>query len=400
MRLQHLRPVRRLAIVALALLLAACATPTPRSPMPEPVAVAPPTAEILRPAMPPPAAKIQVLEDVPVADLWQRYREQRYWKSCELTPAVQRWTALYAGRPERFAQTLQPILPLMEYVLEEALALGLPSEVILIPIVESHYRSDARGPGGALGMWQLMPDTGRRFGLGRSGGLDERTDVQLATHAALRLLAIDSEAFDANAKLVFAAYNAGGYRMRKALHGREMNGVRSLAGLGLTRTTENYIDKIKALNCLFSEPERFNLALPTLDPEQRLRPFVPERSIDPAAAAKLLGLDEAQLRNWNRAAFARAASDSTRPLLLPVGALAPLQEAVSADRLASVSPRTPAATEFVVVGKRSHRVVAGDSLWAIATRYRVRLADLMRWNGLNGRSVLRLGQVLTLEATP
>lgn len=399
MPLQFLRPLPSLGIAALVLLLAACATPATRPPAREPVAGAPPTAQLLRRALPPPAPKLQVLEAEPVPDLWQRYAEQRYWKACELTPAVQRWTALYAGKPERFAQNLEPLLPLMDYVLGEALALSLPSEVMLIPIVESYYRSDARGPGGALGMWQLMPDTGRRFGLVRTGGFDERTDVQLATHAALQLLAIDAEAFDANAKLVFAAYNAGGYRMRKALNGREMNGVRSLAGLGLTRTTENYIDKIKALNCLFSEPERFNLVLPTLDPGQRLRPFVPERSIDPAAAAKLLGLDEVRLHNWNRAAFARAASDSTRPLLLPVSALAPLQEAVSTDRLASVSPRTPAATEFVVVGKRSHRVVAGDSLWAIATRYRVRLADLMRWNGLNGRSVLRLGQVLTLEAT-
>ena len=334
----------------------------------------------------------------PAPDVWQRFASERYWQQCELSPGVERWIKLYAGKPQRFADTLAPVAPLMDYVLTRAEALGLPGETMLIPIVESYYRPDARGPGGALGMWQLMPDTGRRFGLAGAGGGDDRLDVRRSTEAAMRLLKLNAEAFSNNPKLMFAAYNAGAYRVRKALAGREDSTLKSLEGLGLPRTTREYIDKVKALGCLIGEPERFALRLPALPADARLVEFSAPFPVDPSALSTRSGVSASALKVWNHRAFARSATDASAPLLMPTSASAAAARAIGEGALVAVKPRpAPAANTVVASGGRVHRVASGDSLWTISKRYRVRLADLMRWNDLSKKSVLRIGQTLKLQ---
>lgn len=365
------------------------AQPDAPPPAPEPVTV---VVEPPPPPMPPAA------QFFPEPDLWTRFRQARHWQRCEPDAGVQRWISRYAGKPQRFADSLSPLLPLMDYVLSHSVALGLPGETMLIPYVESHYRPDARGPAGALGMWQLMPDTGRRFGLSERGKSDGRTDVRASTEAALRLLKLNAEAFSNNPKLTFAAYNAGAYRLRKALGGRDYAAQRTLDGLGLSRTTREYLDKIKALGCLLGEPERFGMALPRFDVDQRLVEWKAPFPIQPEAVAKELGLDTTVLRALNRRVYAQQAATTDMPMLLPQGPSDSLEALVASGRFARTTPQLPKAeAPSSVAGRRVHKVASGDSLWIVAKRYRVRLADLMRWNGLTKRSVLRIGQTLVLE---
>lgn len=355
-----------------------------RTPAPSPV----------RPQPPMPAAAALS----PAPDLWTRFQRGRHWQPCELTPDVNRWIQRYAGKPERFAGTLAPVVPLMDYVLTRAEELDLPSEIMLVPIIESYYRPDARGPGGALGLWQLMPDTGRRFGLIGHGNQDDRLDVHASTEAALRLLKLNAEAFSNNPKLMFAAYNAGAYRLRKALAGRDQANMATLDGLGLSRTTREYIHKLKALGCLLGEPERFGLQLPDLAEGARLVEFRTPFAVDPSALSARAGIAAADLQRWNQRAFARSATDADRPFLLPASATAAAAEAISVGALPEVKPKpvAPRATATAASG-RVHKVRSGDSLWTISKRYRVRLADLMRWNDLSKKSVLRIGQTLKVQ---
>jgi membrane-bound lytic murein transglycosylase D len=387
----------RLLLVALAAwTLSACSSlPIQSQAAGEEISLPPPAQT---PPTPPVMAMIPEPATLTVApDLWERFDSGRHWKSCDLGPGAQRWVGRYAGKPERFAATLAPVMPLMDYVLTEAQAHGLPSEVMLVPIIESYYRADARGPAGAMGMWQLMPDTGRRFGLGVRGANDDRLDVHASTDAALRLLKINADAFSDNPKLMFAAYNAGAYRLRKALAGREHASLNSLEGLGLPRTTRDYIDKLKALGCLIGEPERFGMELPTLTNDARLVEFRAPYPIDPHALATQAGVPAASLQTWNQRAFARRATDASAPMLLPAGVLDAVAEPIAAGDLPKVAPRAAPATRVAASGDRVHRVTSGDSLWTISKRYSVQIADLMRWNGLNQRSVLRIGQTLVVE---
>lgn len=334
---------------------------------------------------------------LPAPDLWQRFAAGRHWKVCAPTPGVERWIRRYAPKPERFGASLQPMLPLMDYVLTRAEQQGLPSEIMLLPYVESHYRPDARGPGGALGMWQLMPDTARRFGLAASGGADERVDVQRATDAALRLLQLNSEAFSARPKLMFAAYNAGAYRLRKAIAGREHASLDNLEGLGLPRVTREYIDKVKALGCLLGEPARFGVQLPALAPDARLVAVTTPAAVDPRALAATTSVAEADFRRWNLRAYARGASEPGGSLLLPQSAAEAATRLLESGALPLAQARVLAGGAPAGAEARTHRVRSGDSLWTISRRYRVRLADLMRWNGLSKRSILRIGQTLQLQ---
>lgn len=350
-------------------------------------------AEPLLPPMPA-ADKINV---APIPDLWERFQLGRHWRRCELTPGMEHWIKRYASKPERFASTLEPLIPLMEYVLTRVEALELPSEIMLIPIVESYYRPDARGPGGALGLWQLMPDTGRLFGLTGKGNADQRLDVQASTGAALRLLQINADAFSHNPKLMFAAYNAGAYRLRKALRGRDHASMNSLEGLGLSRTTRDYIDKIKALACLIGEPERFALSLPAWSESARLVEFRTPYPVDPNELSARASVAVADAKRWNQTAFSRNATDAARPFLLPATTSAAAQRALQDGQLSKASPK-PAPISTSTVASRVYKVASGDSLWTISRRYRVGLADLMRWNGLNKRSVLRIGQRLNLQS--
>ncbi len=389
--------LRRFALISLAVLAGCSVVPT------APMVEAPPEAEVVTPpAVPEPKsvptpANISSVQREP--DLWQRFRNARHWQPCDLKPGVERWIGRYAGSRTRFAATLEPALPLMDYVLTRSEELGLSSETMLLPIVESYYRPDARGPGGALGMWQLMPDTGRRFGLVPRSGADPRTDVIAATDAALELLTRNAETFAANPKLMYAAYNAGDYRLRKALRGRDMEDLDTLEGLGLTKTTRDYLDKVKALGCLLGEPERFDLVLPRFDPRDRLAVFRPTYAVDPESVFALAGMDRKFAVSINRTAAALGRAGPGEPLLVRQSALDDLRTADSGKQLAAAKPRKappPAAVATTKVA--THRVVSGDSLWTISRRYRVKLADLMRWNGLTRRSVLRLGQEIRLGA--
>jgi membrane-bound lytic murein transglycosylase D len=391
----------RLLLLALAgWALTACNSLPTKPPTADPSSAAalaqtdPTASSALQPAVPPMPVPATLS---PVPDLWTRFASGRHWKTCELSPGAQHWVSRYASKPERFAAALAPVAPLMEYVLTQAEAHGLPSEVMLVPIVESHYRADARGPAGALGMWQLMPDTGRRFGLVGHGSDDDRLDVLASTAAALRLLRLNADAFSDNPKLMFAAYNAGAYRLRKALAGRDHHSLTSLDGLGLSRTTREYIDKLKALGCLLGEPERFAMELPAVGSSARLVEFRAPYPVDPKALAARAGVAVETLKPWNQRAFARAATDASAPMLLPAAVVEVVDAALAADELPRATPRSQRAPAIAKTGGRIHRVASGDSLWTISRRYRVQLADLMRWNGLDKRSVLRIGQTLIVQ---
>jgi membrane-bound lytic murein transglycosylase D len=382
-------------LMATLLAAAGCATNSPRESsvaITQSGAGAMPEPKRLQPAPVPPASRLTL-----APDLWKRFAAARHWQPCEPTPAVSKWISRYAPKPERFGASLAPMAPLMDYVLTRARAAGLPGEIMLVPVVESHYRPDARGPGGALGMWQLMPDTARRFGLAGRGASDGRIDVRGSTDAALRLLKLNSDAFSNNPKLMFAAYNAGAYRLRKALAGRDYASMRSLDDLGLPRVTRDYIDKVKALGCLLGEPERFGVELPPLAQGARLVEVALPLPVAPDKLAADLGVPAADLRRWNLGAHARGASDPAVPLLLPQSSATLALELAASGRLERAEPRRIAVASTPRAEGRTHRVSSGDSLWTISKRYRVRLADLMRWNGLNKRSVLRIGQTIQLQ---
>ncbi len=384
-------------ILSAVLVLGACTHVPERTAIPPATGIADPPTSVAgdpqpRPLPAPPTAAR--LSEAP--DLWTRFAAGRAMRTCAPSDRVSYWMDRYAGHRERFANQLAGLLPRMDYVLRRAEALGLPAEVMLVPYIESHYRTDARGPGGAYGMWQLMPDTATRFGLARPGrGVDERADLYLSTQAALRVLAHHHQDFSGHAPLMFAAYNAGGYRVRKLLAGRDSESVGDLRSLALPRTTREYLAKLQALSCLIGEPGRFDVVLPVDDRWLHLAEWRAPLDLDPVALARAANLDPAVIARSNRSVYKRGRLPAGGVLLVPEKAL-PALERMAGDGLLATLGAGGATPATMISDSDVHRVKSGDSLWIIARRYRVALGDLMRWNRLDERSVLRIGQELRL----
>ncbi len=146
--------------------------------------------------------------------------------------------------------------PMIEARLKEA---GLPPELVVIPAVESMYKIDARSPQEAAGLWQLIPETARHYGLRVDDKIDERLDAEKSTVAALKYLkAIHDHTHDWS--LTLLSYNAGDSRVRKLMKKTGVRNAFQLARDGHIRNDEslNYVSRVMAALIVIGHPELVN----------------------------------------------------------------------------------------------------------------------------------------------
>lgn len=134
----------------------------------------------------------------------------------------------------------------LAYVLEKIDEQKLPASLAIVPMVESEYNNEAISKKGAVGAWQLMPETAKQEGLSEG----DRRQFELATKAALNLLKHLYQQFN-NWELVFAAYNSGASRVQKALQKNPR--AQTINDLDLPAETKNYVARIMILNEAISE---------------------------------------------------------------------------------------------------------------------------------------------------
>lgn len=378
-----IRPPALLLMMALA----GCQAPTRPEP---PAPVEPPAAPLAAPeAMPAPPPEPPP-PPPPPPDVFERLRAQLGSDHCAEDGRQAQWVRLYAPRPERFGARIVPMLPLLDYVLDQIEAAGLPGEFALIPIIESSYRPQARSPAGPAGMWQFTADTARHFGLSVSGERDERLSVVDATEAALQHLG-QLQAEHGDWALAAAGYNAGAFRVRKLLERLDAPPPPGQLPQGLARGTYEYVEKLKAWACMLSEPERFGIALPDADSFEPLaRVTAPPRMQRLDLLSEASGLNAEALRSLNPLLRPAAPARGDKDLLLPENAAAELIAFMDRVKRGEIPLPEP----------RLHTVVSGETLSVIARRHGLSVAELQQWNGLGAKSVLRIGQVLRLEPAP
>lgn len=409
--------LRRAALVSLVLLSAACQAPVrPEAPTAaEPEAAATPaTAPVratgARSAERSPGKALRAPDAVPEAagmaeavpavlrgaDVFARLRLRLAEPPCVQDRVVQRWEKVYGRWPPRFRASIEAVLPLLALVLDEIELHQLPGEFALLPIVESWYRPDAGSARGTYGMWQFTTTTARHQGLRIEPGFDERLAPQASTRAAMRYLAALQNEFG-DWKLANMAYNAGEFRVKRTLARLAPKDRRVSAAShrppGLSMTTYEHVAKVQALACLLAQPQRFGLTLPDEVVVEPLQVVPVPAGIGLDALAARAGFSTAELRRLNPAfRQGRIPARGEHAVLLPRSAAQRLSLAPSA-------PAAVAAAEPAISGTSvsMHRVESGDTLGAIARRYGIRLADLVRWNGIDVRALLHPGQQLRLE---
>jgi len=349
---------------------------TRRSALP-PLDVGPPVAD----APPPPSAQ----------DVLRRLAAALTDLRCE-DAATMRAANSLLRQPSMLEAKIDRVLPLLDYVLGEIEKRDMPGQFALVPWAESGFRADPGNRGSVQGMWQFTVATGRAHGLRIDARYDGRRSAIESTEAALDHLQKLMLRFE-DWRLAILAYNAGEYRLAGALRRRQTAGPDGLPS-GLAPHSYVYLHKIEALACLLRDPAASQITVSA-------EPFEPLRIVDRPTGissngvlARTAGIEPEDLLRFN-AAFRGGdiADDAPRRILLPLSAAERLEGAPPGSWR---GPENLASAEDPPLRPRVHTVSGGDTLWRIARRYRIALEDLLAWNRLTPKSVIRPGQRLQL----
>ncbi|MEZ5485094.1 MAG: lytic transglycosylase domain-containing protein, partial [Lysobacteraceae bacterium] len=237
---------------------------------------------------------------------------------CRSGRVVDRWISRYQERPQRWDSLWRDKLPLLHWVQARVAEAGLPAEFALIPMVESHFRPEARN-GSNVGMWQLSSITARDLGLSVDKGRDERLDPIPATQTAIVLLERLMDRFG-DWRLAAMAYNAGEYRIARALKSMPDGAQPSAAAHqppGLSNTTYEYMAKLEAISCLVAEPTRWGLALPKDADSELVVTRIPDVFRSLGRLSSVTGINEEHAGKLNPASQRYRIDVRRRTLLLP-----------------------------------------------------------------------------------
>jgi membrane-bound lytic murein transglycosylase D len=254
--------------------------------------------------------------------VFARIRANLAGNACMAGGNTERWRRRYASNPAAFANRLEQILPLLDFVSTEVERAGLPSEFVFIPLVESWYKPEAIGANGPAGMWQMIGSTARNHGIHIKPGYDGRLSPVESTRAALSYLKTLNDMFG-NWQATVMAYNAGEGRLMQAYRrarSREANGE-GRRPHGLSNITYDYVGKLQALSCLVTQPERHGLKLPRGSRFIPLAPVLMEprvTSIEQFATQR--GRNANELRRLNPGyTGGRVVAGVPRLVLMPLG---------------------------------------------------------------------------------
>jgi membrane-bound lytic murein transglycosylase D len=253
-----------------------------------------PPVDPLRPDAPP------VAPDAPVAriDLWQRVRGGFGMPELD-GQLVRNWEQYYATRPDYVQRMTERGGRYLFHIMEEVDRRGLPSELALLPFIESAFNPEAMSRARASGMWQFMPATGRDFELTQNVFRDDRRSVLESTRAALDYLAALHKMFG-DWHLALAAYNWGQGNVQRAVRANQRAGREaSYPSLRMPIETRDYVPKLQAVKNIVADPQRFGLALPKLENHPYFLAVPIARDIDVELAARLAGLSVAEFRALN-----------------------------------------------------------------------------------------------------
>lgn len=231
-------------------------------------------------------------------DLWTRIR-QGYALPTHDDETVRKWERYYAERPDYVQRMAERGERYLFHVVEEVDKRGMPTELALLPFIESAFNPQARSGAKASGIWQFMPATGRDFDLRQNLFRDERHSVLDSTRAALDYLQQLHDRFG-DWHLALAAYNWGMGNVQRAIDRNAGAGLPTdYASLRMPAETRDYVPKLQAVMNIVRDPAAFDLALPELANHPYFLTVPVEHDIDVELAARLADVSLEEFRYLN-----------------------------------------------------------------------------------------------------
>lgn len=347
----------------------------------------------LQPALVPPpgaALPIEIITDrqargldltTPPQDLWERIR--RGFGMADLHhPLVADRQSWYLNRPDGLRRIFERGGRYLYHIVEELEKRGMPTELALLPMVESAYNPQAVSPARAMGMWQFIPSTGKNYDLQQNWWVDERRDIVASTEAALNYLNNIYE-MHGDWHLALASYNWGEHAVARAIAKNQAQGLPTdYASLTMPAETRYYVPKLQALKNIVAHPEFFDFYLPPLGNQAYFESVVKPERIDIAVAARLAEMTIEEFVALNPA-YQRPVinGDQAGPMLLPTGKIDTF--------LANLAKH--AAENKPLSNWQNYRMAKGDTLAKVAARYKLSEARLRQINGITPRIKVQTG---------
>jgi membrane-bound lytic murein transglycosylase D len=318
------------------------------------------------------------------ADIWDRIRNGFSMPDLD-SPLVLEKQAYYLNRPEYVKRMIERSRPYLYFIVAELEKRGMPTELALLPIVESAYNPMALSRSKASGMWQFVPSTGKRYDLKQNWWFDDRRDVIASTNAALDYLQSIYE-MNGDWYLALASYNWGENAVARAITRNKAAGLRT-DYLSLTMPTETryYVPKLQAIKNIIANPALFGIELPAIPNRPYFTTVATTQDIDVRLAAKLaeMPLDQFIALNpaHNRPVISSEAKSS---IVLPTDKL----DVFNTNLEARQSDEKPLSSW------RTISLKASDKIEKIAASHGVSVARLKAINGLKPRAKFKTGQTV------
>lgn len=289
--------------------------------------------------------------------------------------------------------------PYMYWIAGQVKKRNMPMELVLIPIVESAFNPHATSSANAAGIWQIVPKTGRNYGLKQTASYDARRDFIASTTAALDMMSRLNKMFDGDWLLTVAAYNSGEGRVLSAIKANRLSGKPTdFWSLPLPQQTRAYVPKMLALSEIFKNSKSYGMKLPTTDESRALARVHLNNPVEINKLADMAGIPVDKLRTFNAGVKGSTLGiNGPNYVMVPQKHAEQLRESLAAnDVISAAQPADLASKKAILLSSNSitYRVRKGDSLSSIAKRHGVKMRDVMRWN--NGTGDLKPGDQLTL----
>ncbi|GAA0425376.1 hypothetical protein GCM10009133_37420 [Cocleimonas flava] len=326
-------------------------------------------------------------------NLWNRVYQGFRFRDYRHQPLVKKYTREFSRSPQRIQQLADRSSDYLFMVVNELNRRRMPTELALLPFVESAYKNVAFSHAGAAGMWQFIPATGRRYGLKQTRSYDARLDSHQATRAALDYLQQLNREFKGDWLLSLAAYNCGEYRVHREIAKNRSRGKRTdYWSLDLPRETKQYVPRLLAFKEIYRNPSAYQVRLrgiPNSPALARINVNKPVNLRKAAARAgvpadKLLALNSGYLHGITTPRY-------SNKITLPRRYAGRLHKAIQslppAKDVHNITARKYAKSR----GKRSkfryHKVRRGDNLFRIARKHGTTVKRIKRLNKMRGNKI-------------
>lgn len=318
----------------------------------------------------------------------------------ELNAEVERWLNYFTGsNRERFQRFLDRGEQYKNMIVATLKDQGVPTELYYLAMIESGFVIHAKSHASAVGLWQFIRGTGKRYGLRIDSHVDERRDPMRATISASIYLNDLKNVFD-SWYLAMAAYNAGEMRILRAIMKGKTRDFWELArSKRLPAETMNYIPKFLAALTIGSNPEKYGFVINPVNDRPILKAVNVPSPVKLSKVANAAGLSLKELKKYNPH-FLKNVTPPGRgdyPVWVPTNASERLTASLGDLRKAklkiSVARSAPSSRKY-------HRVRKGENLASISRKYNLKIAEIKKLNGLRSNRIYAGSRLKIRSTTP